>query len=142
MQEQTNTRHDNQFWIGLFLGGLIGAFLIVLLGTEKGKKLAKKLQEEGLDFWDDAREKIEEKVGELEGKGEELVEKGKELIAESKVLEEKVLEKAIEVKETATQQATTTAYDTLSHIEAIQERGRQATAELKKRLFKNIPRKT
>lgn len=140
MQDQHH--NDNQFWIGLFLGGLIGAFMIVLLGTEKGKKLAQKLQEEGLDFWDEAKEKIGEKVGELEGKGAELMDKGKELIAEGRVLENQVLQKVEEVKDNATTQAATTAYDTLSHIEAIQERGRQATAELKRKLFKNIPRKT
>jgi len=38
MQEQTNTHHDNQFWIGLFLGGLIGGALRGIVGIAKSLK--------------------------------------------------------------------------------------------------------
>lgn len=143
MSDQQAQHHsDNQFWIGLFIGGLIGAVLIVLMGTEKGRKLAKKLEEEGFEFWEDTKENIGDKVEELEEKGELLVEKGKEMIEQGKALEEKVIEKAGEIKEDITQEAVARADATLAHIEALQERGRESTAELRKRLFKNIPRKT
>ncbi len=154
MNNQEAHHHDNsQFWIGLFFGGLIGALLIVLMGTEKGRKLAKKLQAEGLDLWDDAKDKFEDKkeavekqvimkVEQVEEKGAELIEKGKELLEESKELEEKLVKKAARVKDDVTLEAVAKADQALAHIERLQEHGRETTAELRKRLFKNIPKKS
>ncbi len=151
---QPPQHHDNtQFWIGLFLGGLIGALIIVLMGTEKGRKLAKKLQEEGLDLWEDAKDKLEKekeviqdrvvmKVEEVEEKGAQLIERGKEFLEEGKELEKKIVEKAGETKDDVASKAVVQADATLAHIEALQERGRQTTAELRRRLFKNIPKKS
>ena len=34
-----NEHKDNRFWFGFFIGGLIGAAIIVLLGTKEGKKI-------------------------------------------------------------------------------------------------------
>ena len=105
MSDAEHKGEDNSFWVGLFLGGLIGAGLIVLLGTDKGKRLAKKLQTEGLDFLDDVAEKVEDTVEELEEKGSELVEKGKELVGEGKAVETRVLQSVEEVKEDLSTQA-------------------------------------
>ena len=153
MDETRETHHhDNQFWIGLFLGGLLGALLILFLGTEKGKKLAKKLQEEGLDFLDDAKESFDEKkeaighqvvmqVEELKEKGADLLEEGRELLDEGKTLEEELAKKVIDKKNEVTQEVVAEADAALAHIEKLQERGRQTTQDLRRRLFKNIPKK-
>ncbi len=133
MNEQQH--QDNSFWVGLFLGGLIGALLIVLLGTEKGKKLADKLQEEGLDFLSDTKEKVEGKIGELEHRGEKLIEQGKEL---EKELVATVSEAGADLSEEVAEKTD----EALAHIEKLQERGRATTANLRKQLFKNIPKKT
>lgn len=144
--------HDNSFWIGLFLGGILGALLILFLGTEKGKRLAKKLQEDGLDFWDEAKESFAEKkaeldkqvtmrVEEIKDKGEDLLEEGRELLDEGKTLEEALAQKVIEKKKEVAQEVVAQADVALEHIEKLQERGRQTTQELRHRLFKNIPKK-
>ena len=146
-------RNDSHFWIGLFLGGLIGALLIVLMGTEKGRKIAKKLQEEGLDFWEEKKDEftdkkeevtrqVEKQVERIEEKGAELIEKGRELIEEGKHIEKQVVAQVVETKAELANQAIAQADSALAHIEQLQERGRVTTAELRKRLFKNIPKKT
>lgn len=198
-QEKHSSHVDPSFWIGLFLGGLIGAVTIVLLGTDKGRKLAKKLQVEGLDIWNDAKDtfdekkeqvtdvviekkqaveeklqelevqlkdqiekrsqelaqmkqELEEKKREIEGavtmkvetleeKGEDLIEKGRQLIREGKVMEEKAIEKMLETKDDLSEKTLAKADQALAHLEQVQERGRASTAELRKRLFKNIPKK-
>jgi gas vesicle protein len=175
-EDQHHSSHvDMSFWVGMFIGGLIGAALIVLLGTDKGKKLAKQLQEEGLDLWDDTRDKIDlkkedliekavkvkdiitekaldakeetveqvtMKVEALEERSNELIEKGKELIEKGKELEVAAVEKLEETKEKIADSALDAANESLAHIEELQERGRATTAELRQRLFKNIPKKT
>ena len=153
VHEDHYNHNNNQFWIGLFLGGLIGALLIVVLGTEKGRKLAKKLQEEGLDLWEEKKDEFNDKkkavtqevvkqVEQLEEKGAELIEKGKELIEEGRHIEKQVVQEVVETKEELAHQVVVQADQALAHIEQLQERGRQTTAELRKRLFKNIPKKT
>lgn len=47
MAEQNNS--SSHFGSGFFIGSLIGAGAVFLLGTKKGKKLLKALTEEGLD---------------------------------------------------------------------------------------------
>ncbi len=133
--DQDSTHRDNSFWVGLFLGGLVGALVIVVLGTEKGKKLLKNLEEKGLDFLEDTSDTVEEKL-------EVLQEKGQDLVGQSREVGAQVIQKVEEVKDDVTQTAVAQADATLAHIEALQERGRQSTAELRKKLFKNIPKKT
>src|SRR3989344_4619720 len=67
--DHTHEKQGNFFWFGFFLGGLIGAFIIFILGTKEGKKLAEKLEEKGELFEED----LEEKVAKLQKKGEDLV---------------------------------------------------------------------
>jgi gas vesicle protein len=121
---------DIKFLFGLFIGGIVGAFIIFFLGTKEGKKTSKFLEEKGRDLVDD----IGDKVSELEEKSEELVEQGE-------VIKENVVAEVEEKKEELTQ-ATSEKLDTaLAHIEKIQTESAQTTAELRTRLFKNIPRK-
>lgn len=130
---------NNTFWFGMFLGGLLGALLILILGTDKGRKLAQKLQKEGLEFIDDAKDvvgkEVEDKVEVLRNKSAELFEKGKELEAE-------IVEAMGEAKADFSEAAAEKVDESLAHIEELQQHGRQSTQELRKKLFKNIPRKT
>lgn len=47
--ENNNSNSGSKFTNGFLLGALIGAGLMFLLGTKKGKKLLKAFSEEGLD---------------------------------------------------------------------------------------------
>ncbi|RJR16291.1 hypothetical protein C4579_00440 [Candidatus Microgenomates bacterium] len=127
-------RPDGLFWIGLFLGGVIGALIIVLMGTDKGKKLLRQLQDDSEDFFEHKRSDIEKKVAQLEQKGAELIEQGK-------AIQEEVMDSVRETKSEVSKDAAERVDEALSHIEALQERGRKNTADLRKRLFKNIPKK-
>lgn len=127
---EDNSHGDIKFLFGLFIGGIVGAFIIFFLGTKEGKKTSKFLEEKGKDLVDD----IGDKVSQLEEKSEELVEQGE-------VIKENVVAEVEEKKEELTQ-ATSEKLDTaLAHIEKIQTESAQTTAELRKRLFKNIPKK-
>jgi gas vesicle protein len=124
-----NEHKDNKFWFGFFIGGLIGAGIIVLLGTKEGKKIEKLLEKKG-----------KEALGDLEEKVEDLKEKGEELIQKGEVIKDQVVEQIIEKKEELTEVATEKLEDTLSHIESIQQQGLQNTQKLR-RAFKNVPKK-
>ncbi len=125
-----NNHPDGKFLFGFFLGGIIGALTIFFLGTKEGKKTGKILEEKGKDFLDE----LQDKVDELETQGKELAKKGEEL-------KEKVVEQMEDKKETVTKEAAVKLDTALAHIEALQEHGRETTATLRKRLFKNVPKK-
>jgi len=124
-----NEHKDNKFWFGFFIGGLIGAGIIVLLGTKEGKKIEKLLEKKG-----------KEALGDLEEKVEDLKEKGEELIQKGEILKDQMVEQVIEKKDELTEVATEKLDDTLSHIESIQQQGLQNTQKLR-RAFKNVPKK-
>ncbi len=121
---------DIKFILGFFLGGIIGAITIFLIGTKEGKKTTKILQQRGSDF-----------VDELQDKLSDLEEQGKELIKKGEALKEKVAEQIQEKKEEMSTETVKRVDSALSHIEDLQERGRQTTANIRKKLFKNIPKK-
>lgn len=125
-----NHHPDGRFLLGFFLGGILGALTIFFLGTKEGKKTGKILEEKGRDFIDELQDRIED----LETQGKELVKKGE-------ALKEKVIEQMEEKKETITHEAVVKADSALAHIEALQEHGRETTSSLRKRLFKNAPKK-
>jgi gas vesicle protein len=124
-----NDHKDNRFWFGFFIGGLIGAGIIVLLGTKELKKIEKLLEKKG-----------KEAIGDLEKKVEDLKEKGEELIQKGEILKDQVVEQVIEKKDELTEVATEKLENTLSHIELIQQQGLQNTQKLR-RAFKNLPKK-
>ncbi|MFZ5845218.1 MAG: hypothetical protein ACOY0S_01995 [Patescibacteria group bacterium] len=121
---------DGKFWFGFFLGGLIGALIIFFLGTKEGKKAGKLIEKKGQDLLEGLQDKVEE-----------LEEKGRELAARGEDLKEQVIEEFIEKKEELTEAAAEKLDSALAHIEALQEHGRQTTASLRKKLFKNLPKK-
>lgn len=126
-----NQQHtDGKFILGLFVGGLLGALIIFFLGTKEGKRAGKLLEKKGEDILDDLQDKVED-----------LEEKGKELVKKGEVVKDELLEHLEEKKDELTADATEKLDSALAHIEALQERGRETTASLRKRLFKNLPKK-
>jgi len=125
-----NNQPDGKFIMGFIMGGVIGALTIFFLGTKEGKKTGKLLEEKGKDFVGDLQEKLEE----LETQGRDLAKKGEEI-------KEQVAQQIEDKKETLTKEATVKIDSALAHIEALQEHGRDTTASLRKRLFKNAPKK-
>lgn len=117
--------------LGFFVGGILGALIIFFLGTKEGKKARKAIEEKGQDALDDVMVKLDE-----------FQEKGKDLVREGEELKEKVVDQLETQKEKLTEDTAQKLDTALSHIEAIQERGRQTTAGIRKRLFKNTPKKS
>lgn len=122
---------DVKFLAGFFIGGLIGALTIFFLGTKEGKKAGNFLRQKGKDV-----------VGELEEQVEELEQKGKELLKHGEEIKEQVIEKIEEKSEELTETASKKLDSALAHIEEIQEHGMETTASIRKRLFKNLPKKS
>lgn len=127
---EERTHGDLKFFFGLFLGGIIGALVIFFLGTKEGKKAGKILEEKGKDALDG----LKDKVGDLEEKGKELVARGEEL-------KEQVTETLEEKKEELTEAASEKLDSALAQIETLQEQSMQTTAAIRKRFFKNLPKK-
>lgn len=122
---------DFRFLLGLFIGGLVGAFVIFFLGTKEGKKAKKLLIDRGEDALDDLHERIDD----LEKKGMDIVEQGQEI-------KEQVIEQLEEKKEELTERATEKLDNALAQVEKIQEQGLASTSDLRKRIFKNVPKRT
>ena len=122
---------DVKFLAGFFIGGLIGALTIFFLGTKEGKKAKVLLEKRGKDVIDD-----------LENEIEVLEQKGKELARHGEDVKEQVIEKLEDKTEELSESATKKLDSALAHIEEIQEHGRETTASIRKRLFKNLPKKS
>ena len=129
----SDERHgtDIKFLAGFFIGGLIGALTIFFLGTKEGKKAKVLLEKRGKDVIDD-----------LENEIEVLEQKGKELARHGEDVKEQVIEKLEDTTEELSESATKKLDSALAHIEEIQEHGRETTASIRKRLFKNLPKKS
>lgn len=124
-------RKDGKFLLGFFVGGLLGALIIFFLGTKEGKKAGKILEDRSRNL-----------LSELEDKLTEFEKKGKDLVREGEQLKEQVVEQLEERREEFTHETTKKLDTALAHIEALQEHGRETTSSLRKRLFKNIPKKS
>ena len=122
---------DVKFLAGFFVGGLVGALTIFFLGTKEGKKAKILLEKRGKAVVDDLEDEIEV----LEQKGKELVKHGEDV-------KEQVIEKLEDKSEELSELATKKLDSALAHIEEIQEHGRETTASIRKRLFKNLPKKS
>jgi len=124
-----NERHDNRFWFGFFIGGLLGAILLFFMGTKEGKKTGKVLEEKGKDLLEELQDKLEE----MEKRGKELVKQGEEI-------KEQVVDEIKEKKEDLTDAAAEKLDTALAQIEKLQEQSVETTAHLRKRLFRNLPK--
>ncbi|MCL4382576.1 MAG: hypothetical protein M1575_02645 [Patescibacteria group bacterium] len=102
----SNSDDNHGFLSGLFLGGLLGAGLIVFMGTKEGKKIAEQLKDKGEDL-----------ANELEGKIQE------------------VQEKALEIKEEATDQTLEKLDNALAKLEDAQARAQETTETIRRKFF-------
>jgi gas vesicle protein len=131
---ENNEQHhgtDIKFLAGFFIGGLLGAAIIFFIGTKEGKRAGKFFKQKG-----------EEVVDALEDQVEELEQKGKELVKQGEEIKEQVMEKLDDKSEELTETATKKLDSALAHIEELQEHGLSTTTTLRKRLFKNLPKKS
>lgn len=130
MSESQHHDKDIRFLAGFFIGGLLGALVIFLVGTKEGKKYAHLLSGKGKDM-----------LGDLEGQLEELEKKGKELVKQGEAIKDQVIEQVEEKKEELSEKAAEKLDETLAKIEEVQEKSLQTTANIRKRLFKNAPKR-
>lgn len=130
MIQMENKNKGNLFWMGFFLGGLFGAFIILLLGTREGKKFASRLLEKGELFEDD----LEQKISQIEKKGEELLEHVENV-------KEKVVQEVEEGKQTVSDSLISRMDETLTKIENIQKKGAKLTEDVHKRFFRRNGKK-
>lgn len=66
----TESSGQGKFFNGFLLGLLVGAAVVFLLGTKKGKKLLKAISEEGIDNISNILEEAEKTEGLDEAEGE------------------------------------------------------------------------
>lgn len=130
-----NNHDDGKFWFGFFIGGLLGAIVLFFIGTKEGRKISKDLHRRGLDWGQDIKDELEERLDMLRDKGRELANQGEDI---KQQLSEKIDQTGSDINKDLLSKLDST----LSHIEVIQERGRQATADIRKKLFKNAPKKS
>lgn len=126
----TEEKKGNHFWLGFFAGGLLGGFIIFILGTKEGKKLAEKLQEKGEMFEED----IEQKVAKLQKKGEDLIE-------EAKDVKKKMASRLEEKKEEASDALISKMDDAFTKITDLQKKGVALTSEVHQKYFKKNGKK-
>lgn len=119
-----------KFWIGFFIGGILGAVVLFFLGTREGKKTGKSIELKGKDILDE----LMDRLSDLETKGKNLAKQGEEI-------KDEVIERIQDKKEELTDGATEKLDNALAQIEELQEKSRETTADLRKRLFKNLPKK-
>lgn len=131
MNSETNDRDKGtKFWFGFFLGGLIGAGLLFFLGTKEGRQAKKKLEQRGKDL---IRE-LEEKIKEFEDVGKNIIKEGEDI--------KKEVAKQIENKrENLSKEAGERISQALERVEQIQTSSAKKTSDLRKRFFKNLPKK-
>lgn len=130
MNDQGHAHRDGKFWVGFFIGGLLGAILLFFLGTKEGKKTGKLLEHKGKDILDELGEKLEA-----------LEQKGKELAKQGEAIKDDVIEHLENKKEQLTDRASEKLESALTHIEKLQEEGLETTKTLRRRIFKNLPKK-
>lgn len=120
-----NENRASNFWFGFFIGGILGAFIIFLLGTKEGKKLAAKLDEKAELFEED----IEGKVGKLQKQGEDLLKQAQDV-------KDKVTKEFDDKKTAASSKLVDKMDKTLSKIEEVQKKGVVLTQDVHRRHFK------
>jgi len=125
-----NNEKKGNFWPGFFLGGLLGALLIFLLGTREGKKVAKKIMDQGELF----EEEIEEKISKLQEKGEVL-------LSEAQGMKDRVIKEVEEGKKNVSQDLVVKMDKALTHLEDLQKKGVTLTFDLHHKYFRKNGKK-
>lgn len=125
-----NKNNSGNFWLGFFLGGLIGAFIIFLLGTKQGRKILEEIVEKAELY----EEELEEKISQLQKKGEDLLQEAEEV-------KEKVVRDVETGKKTISDSLVSKIDQTLTKIEDIQKKGVALTEEVHHHYFKKNGKK-
>lgn len=115
---------------GLMWGIIIAVGLLIFLETDRGQKLKKRLRDES----DDLLDSLPDLIDRIEEKGEELIKEAGKI---EKDLREEKADAAQKIAETVEEKLGAS----LTHIESLQEHGREITSKIKSQFFKNIPRK-
>ena len=123
---EKNKKSDKKFSLGLFLGGLIGAAIIFILGTKEGKKLAENFVEKTEDFEKD----LEVRVKKLRSKGEDLIKDAENI----KIKLEKRIQ---EGKQTTSSILVSKIGESLKKLEEVQRKGISLTQELRDKYLKS-----
>lgn len=128
MSENTNDQSSGKFFNGFLLGAALGAGVIFLLGTEKGKKMVRALTDEGFsglaNIIDDGVEDFEDEP--MDEEGVSMSEQDREEDLVPMTIKDEKLEKAVEKAEAQAKKPT-------SHVSKIHH-----TA---KRFFRGVPKK-
>lgn len=84
---ENNNHQDGKFFNGFLLGFVVGAAVVFLLATKRGKKLLKRISEGGLENINDFLDKVDK-----EDSLEEVIEEDEEEIAPPKIIAESPIE--------------------------------------------------
>lgn len=117
-------RDNHDFLIGLTLGTLIGAGVVYLFGTKDGERTRLSWYKKG----EDTLKNLDGVLDSLEEKGE-AVKKGAEKITA------KIANQTKNFKKEVAADTVESLDETLASIEDLQEKGRQATSNLRKKYF-------
>ncbi len=101
--EHYHSHNDNNFLLGVLLGGLIGAGITFLFTTKKGEEIREKIKTQAPDFFDqleEIEEAIEEKGEQLQEKAEEVKEMIKEELPASPLVQ-KIEDKITQMQDQA-----------------------------------------
>ncbi len=126
MCNQCNSQ-KNSFLEGVILGAVAGAAACIFLGSDEGKKMQKVLKKKASPYIDDVVDVLDE----LKDQSTELLDKAEEV-------KDALQEKLEDNKEKVGSAISEKLEGSLSHIEELQERGREATSSIRKRFFRNI----
>ena len=72
------------FMVGFVFGGLVGAFVGLLLAPQSGEQTRAQLAERGIELRDELQEKVPTIVEEQKGRVQEAIERGKEAAAKKR----------------------------------------------------------
>lgn len=121
----SENKGQGSFWLGFFLGGLVGAFIVFFLGTKKGKEITEKLIENAELYEDE----LEQKIAKLQERGEQFLQEAQEV-------KEKVTKEVKGGKKAVSENLLSKMDQTLTQIEDIQKKGVAITSEVHHRYFK------
>ena len=108
------------FFPGLMWGGLVGAGLVFLFATKKGRKIKDQLTLKGQELIDD----LPNVVADLEKQGQEFAKKAEEV---KEVLEKKAIEFSPQAKEKISK--------TLAAVQKTQAQSSQVASKIRRKFF-------
>ncbi|MBI3384575.1 YtxH domain-containing protein [Candidatus Gottesmanbacteria bacterium] len=120
-------QHKNNFWEGVTAGAILGVAAYVFLGSDEGKKFTKDFKKKAAPYLEDLAEVLEQWKDENES-----------LLEKAEAVKDTIEEHLEETKGQVGPAVAAKLEGSLSHIEELQERGREATATIRKRFFKNV----